>query len=163
MSEKVLSHYNILEEIGHGGMGIVYKGLDTRLKRLVAIKTLPEQFASDEKRKTRLMAEAQAASRLNNPYICTIYDMDEIDRCLFVVMEYVEGITLDRKLSAGLLRVEEALELATQIGAALQTAHENGIVHRDIKPSNIMITTKGTAKVLDFGLALVLRRCEIRC
>lgn len=160
MVGKTISHYKIVQKLGQGGMGVVYKALDTRLQRLVAIKMLTPEFASDEKRKKRLIAEARAASALNHPNICTIHEIDEADGMLFIVMEYVEGKPLHETISQGPLDSNEALKFAIQIGEALQNAHDHSIVHRDIKPSNILVTQEGRAKILDFGLAQVVREIE---
>jgi serine/threonine protein kinase len=150
-----ISRYKILEKLGEGGMGVVYKALDTRLQRTVAIKMLPPEFAVDEKRKKRLMREAQAASALNHPNICTIHDIDEWEGSMFVVMEYLQGITLAEEIATSPLSVERALKIAGEIGEALDKVHQLKIIHRDIKPSNIMITQDGHSKILDFGLASV--------
>jgi serine/threonine protein kinase len=150
-----ISRYKILEKLGEGGMGVVYKALDTRLGRTVAIKMLPAEFAVDEKRKKRLMREAQAASALNHPYICTIHDIDESEGSMFVVMEYLRGKTLREEIAESPLNVDRALELAAEIGEALDKLHQLKIIHRDIKPSNIMITEDNHIKILDFGLASV--------
>jgi serine/threonine protein kinase len=150
-----VSRYKILEKLGEGGMGVVYKALDTRLQRTVAIKMLPPEFAVDEKRKKRLMREAQAASALNHPNICTIHDIDEWEGSMFVVMEYLQGKTLTEEIAASALSVERALKIAGEIGEALDKVHQLKIIHRDIKPSNIMITQDGQIKILDFGLASV--------
>ncbi len=136
-------------------MGVVYKALDTRLQRTVAIKMLPPEFAVDEQRKKRLMREAQAASALNHSNICTIHDIDEADGSMFVVMEYLQGKTLREEIGASALSIDRALEIAAEIGEALDKLHQLKIVHRDIKPSNIMITEDGHIKILDFGLASV--------
>ena len=136
-------------------MGVVYKALDTRLQRTVAIKMLPPEFAVDEQRKKRLMREAQAASALNHPNICTIHDIDEADGSIFVVMEYLPGKTLREEIAASPLSIARTVQFATEIGEALDKLHQLKIVHRDIKPSNIMITEEGHIKILDFGLASV--------
>jgi serine/threonine protein kinase len=150
-----ISRYKIVEKLGEGGMGVVYKALDTRLQRTVAIKMLPAEFAVDEKRKKRLMREAQAASALNHPNICTIHDIDEWDGSMFVVMEYLQGKTLSEEMKTSPLSIERALKIAGEIGEALDRVHQLKIIHRDIKPSNIMITDDGNIKILDFGLASI--------
>jgi serine/threonine protein kinase/Flp pilus assembly protein TadD len=155
MIGKKISRYKILEKLGQGGMGVVYKALDTRLQRTVSIKMLPPEFAVDESRKGRLLREARAASALNHPNICTIYDIDESDGSMFLVMEYLNGRTLREELESGPLRVDRALQIASEIGDALHKVHQLKIIHRDIKPSNIMISEEGHAKILDFGLASV--------
>ncbi|MCI0416059.1 protein kinase [bacterium] len=160
MIGKTITHYEILEPLGKGGMGIVFKALDTRLQRIVAIKMLPAEFAADEKSRRRLMAEARAASALNHPHICTIYEIDETNGSLFIAMEYVDGHTLSEEISSGPIEIGRALDLATQIAEALQRAHGQKIIHRDIKPNNILVTDDGNVKILDFGLAHVLKEAE---
>ncbi len=138
-------------------MGVVYKALDTRLQRIVAIKVLPPEFTSDERRKRRLMSEAQAASALNHSNICTIYEIDEVDNTLFIVMEYVEGKTLLEEISNGPMEMTRALDIAIQVAGALDKTHRQNIVHRDIKPSKIVVNEEGHVKILDFGLARVVK------
>ncbi|MCG3118978.1 MAG: Serine/threonine-protein kinase PknD [bacterium] len=152
MIGKTISHYRILEKLGEGGMGVVYKAEDTKLKRIVALKFLSITTFSGED-KTRFLREAQAAAALNHPNICTIHAIDEVDGQMFIAMEYLEGQNLREKIEAGPLKIAEAIKLATQIAEGLQAAHEKGITHRDIKSANIMITEKGQAKIMDFGLA----------
>ena len=134
-------------------MGIVYEAVDARLQRVVAIKVLPSEFAADEKRKKRFMVEAQAASSLNHPNICTIYEIDEVDGILFIAMEYIEGKTLSDEIAAGVLSIDRAMDISIQVAGALDKTHQRNIVHRDIKPSNIIIDPEGHVKILDFGLA----------
>jgi serine/threonine protein kinase len=154
MIGKTLSHYKILEKIGGGGMGIVYKAEDTKLKRIVALKFLPPAFATDSTTKERFIHEAQAASALQHNNICAIHEIDETDDGqLYIVMDCYEGETLKSKIEKGRLKIEEAVDYTIQIAKGLQKAHEKGIVHRDIKPANVMITEDGVAKILDFGLA----------
>jgi len=150
---KTISHYRILEKLGSGGMGVVYKAEDTKLGRLVALKVLPPERVADPNRKRRFVQEARAASALNHPNIITIYDIDEAEGVHYIAMEHVAGKTLDRLIARHGLRVNEALKYAVQMAAALAKAHSAGIVHRDLKPTNVMVTDDGLIKVLDFGLA----------
>ena len=148
-----LGSYQILSLLGTGGMGVVYKARDTRLKRSVAIKVLPADQVSDPERKRRFIQEARAASALNHPNIITIYDIGSEGGIDFVVMEYVAGKTLDQLIPRKGLRLNETLKLAIQMADALAKAHSAGIIHRDLKPTNVMVTDDGLVKVLDFGLA----------
>lgn len=145
--------YRILEEIGHGGMGVVYKAEDMKLKRTVAIKFLPRELSSNPEARERFLQEARAAAALSHPNICTIYEVDESEDKPFIVMEYVEGENLREKIKKGPLPVEEALAITVQAAEGLEKAHQKGIVHRDIKSANIMVTESGQAKIMDFGLA----------
>ena len=153
MVGKTISHYHILEKLGGGGMGVVYKAEDTKLGRMVALKVLPPERVVDPDRRRRFVQEARAASALNHPNIITIHDIDEAQGVHFIAMEYVQGKTLDRLIARHGLRVDEALKYAVQMATALAKAHSAGIVHRDLKPTNVMVTDDGLVKVLDFGLA----------
>jgi len=160
MINQTISHYKILAKLGEGGMGVVYKAEDTRLKRIVALKFL-SAIALGGEEKSRFLREAQAAAALNHPNICTIYAIDEVDGQMFIAMEYIEGQSLREKIEAGPLKIDEAIKFAIQIAEGLQAAHEKGITHRDIKPANVMITPKGQAKIMDFGLAKLAGRTVV--
>ncbi len=153
MIGKTILQYKILEELGRGGMGIVYKAEDAKLQRTVALKFLPPELTRDHEARERFIHEARAASALDHPNICTIHEINEADGHYFIAMSYIEGTSLKDKIRTGPLSIDEAIDIAGQIAGGLREAHEKGIIHRDIKPANIMITQKGQVKIMDFGLA----------
>ena len=157
---KTIAHYRIVEPIGAGGMGAVYKAYDNKLQRIVALKLLPPEYVSQQDRRRRFFQEARAASALNHPHILTIYEVGEDDGKPYIAMEYVEGETLRQKIKNNGLQLKETLDIAIQIAAGLARAHELGIIHRDLKPENLMLSRDGYAKILDFGLAKLVAERE---
>ncbi len=151
MVGKTLGHYEILEPLGAGGMGEVYRARDTTLKREVAIKVLPEELSADPDRLARLEREAHLLAALNHPNIATIHSLEQAGDTRFLVLELVKGESLEQRLAKGPLSTEAALDLCKQIAEALEAAHGEGIIHRDLKPANVLITPEGKAKILDFG------------
>jgi serine/threonine protein kinase/Flp pilus assembly protein TadD len=153
LNKKNISHYKILEKIGEGGMGVVYKAEDTKLKRTVALKFLPQEFIRDREAKERFVQEAQAAAALDHPNICTIYEINESEGKTFISMAHIKGQSLKMRIASGPIKLEEVLDIVIHTAEGLKDAHEKGIVHRDIKPANVMLSERGQVKIMDFGLA----------
>ena len=157
MEGRTVSHFRVAERLGGGGMGIVYKAIDTRLDRPVALKFLPPELTRDDDARLRLIQEAKSASALDHPNICTVHDIDTApEGQLFIAMAFYDGETLKERISKGQMTVAETIDVAIQVGQGLAKAHAAGIIHRDIKPANLMVTRDGLVKIVDFGIAKVL-------
>ena len=161
MIGRTISHYKILEKIGEGGMGVVYKAEDLSLQRTVALKFLSPHSLDDPESKERFLREARSAASLDHPNVCTVYEIGEQDGQTFLSMAFIEGKTVKDKIAERPLPLDEALHIALQIGEGLREAHENGVVHRDVKPHNVMLTSRGQVKIMDFGLAQLAGRSQI--
>jgi serine/threonine protein kinase len=161
MIGKTISHYRILDKLGEGGMGVVYKAEDTRLDRTVALKFLAAHLLDDEVHKIRFLQEAKAAAALDHPNIAAIHEIDEADGRAFLAMAFVDGPSLDKKIQQRPLKLDEALDIAIQIAQGLQSAHERRVIHRDIKSANILLTSRGEVKISDFGLARFADRARL--
>ncbi len=161
MIGQTISHYKITEKLGEGGMGVVYKAEDTKLRRVVALKFLRSELIENPEHRERFLREAQAAAALDHPNICTIYEIDEDAGRTFLAMAFIEGLTVKDKIAQRPLKLDQALDIAVQTAQGLQAAHEKGIVHRDIKGANIMVTPPGQVKIMDFGLAQLAERSKL--
>ena len=161
MIGQTISHYRIVEKLGEGGMGVVYKAEDLRLKRTVALKFLLPQLVSDDAVRERFLREAQAAAALDHPNICTIYEIDEQDGQMLIAMAFLDGPSVASKVAERPLPLQQALDIAVQIAQGLQEAHGKGIIHRDIKSANVLLTSRGEAKITDFGLAQLAERSRL--
>ncbi len=161
MVRQTISHYKVTAKLGEGGMGVVYKAEDLKLKRTVALKFLRSDLIEDPEHRERFLREAQAAAALDHPNICTVYEIDEVDGETFIAMAYLEGQTIKDKLNDRPLKLDEALDIAIQTATGLQAAHEKGVVHRDINGANLMVTAEGQVKIMDFGLAQLAERSQL--
>ena len=153
MTGQSISHYRVLDKLGEGGMGVVYKATDAKLERTVALKFLAAHLLNDEEAKQRFLREAKAAAALNHPNICPVYEIDEAAGKTFIAMAFIEGAMLEERIAEGPLPIKDALDIARQVADGLQAAHEKAVVHRDIKPANLLVDEKGRATIMDFGLA----------
>ena len=161
MIGQTISHYKILEKLGEGGMGVVYKAEDLKLERFVALKFLAPHLVQDEESRRRFQREAKAAAALDHPNICTIHEIDEAEGRVFLAMAYLDGSTVRQKVKQRPLKLDEALDIAIQAGEGLRAAHEKGIVHRDIKSANLMVNARGQVKIMDFGLAQLAEQSKL--